>query len=259
MGFICEKYLNNQGGLTVAFMGEQNTSNYFSGDNIQAALSYFNMYVKDNQLYYRSEEELALTEAGISTLEEATQLREELNEIIGELTDEEATERPILFPNWKVGIAYTVNTRVRYGGRIFKVLQAHTSQEDWTPSRAPSLFAEILTSESGEPQEWQQPGSTNPYLTGDKVIYQGQVYESLIDNNVWSPSDYPDGWRLVEDEPEQELTPEEPIIPEWQQPDAGSAYMIGDKVMYNGSVYESTINNNVWSPEAYPAGWTLIE
>jgi hypothetical protein len=73
------------------------------------------MYLKNNQIYIRTEEELALTEAGISTVTEAEQLRQELNEIIAEMTDEEAIERPILFPNWKTGKQYTINERVRYG------------------------------------------------------------------------------------------------------------------------------------------------
>lgn len=257
MGFIKEKYSNNQGGLTVVFMGDQNTEDYFAGNNIQDALNYFNMYLKDNQIYIRTDEELALTEAGISSIEEAEQLRQELNEIIGEMTDEEAVERPILFPNWKSGKEYTTNERVRYGGRIFKVLQNHTSQEDWTPSRAPSLFAEILTSETGEPQEWQQPSSTNPYLTGDKVIYNGQIYESLIDNNTWSPTDYPQGWKLISEQNQEEQIPEEPTISEWQQPDSTNPYQTGDKVTYNGQVYESIVDNNVWAPNVY--GWSLIE
>ena len=253
MGFIKEKYSNNLGGLTISFLGSENNENYFAGDSIQAAINYFNMYLKDNQLYIHTDEELALSEAGINTVEEAEQLRQELNKISSSLTDEEALERPILFANWRVGINYNVGARVRYGGRLFKVLQAHTSQEDWTPSRAPSLFAEMLTSEDGEPQEWQQPSSTNPYLTGDKVIFNGDIYESLIDYNVWSPIGNPDSWHLIEDEEDT------PAIPEWQQPDAGNPYMIGDRVLFNGHTYESAIDNNVWSPEAYPAGWTLIE
>lgn len=175
------------------------------------------------------------------------------------MTDEEAVERAILFSNWVPDKVYSVGERVRYGGRIFKVLQAHTSQDDWTPSRAPSLFAEVLTSEDGEPQEWVQPSSTNPYLTGDKVIYNGLVYESLIDNNVWAPDAYPEGWRLIsepEPEPEPNVEPEEETIPEWTQPDSTNPYQTGDKVMYNGSIYESTVDNNVWAPDVY--GWSLI-
>lgn len=259
MGFICEKYLDNRGGLIVSFKGNENSNTYFAGNNVQEALNYFNMYIKNGEIYIKTEEELALSEAGISTVTEAEQLRQELNEIISEMTDEEAIERPILFPNWKSGKEYTVNERIRYGGRIFKVLQNHTSQENWTPSRAPSLFAEILTSETGEPQEWQQPSSTNPYLTGDKVIYEGLIYESLIDNNVWRPNVYPQGWKLISEPEQDEQDSEEQTIPEWQQPDATNAYHIGDKVSYNGLIYESLIDNNVWSPESYPQGWKLID
>lgn len=253
MGFIIEKYLDNRAGLIVSFQNSNNTGNYFNGNNVEDALNYFNMYVKDNMLYVHTDEEIMTETAGIASIEEATQLREELNEISAALTDEEAIERPILFPKWKEGITYTVGARIRYGGRIFKVLQAHTSTAEWTPSRAPSLFAEILTSEDGEPQEWQQPTSTNAYLTGDKVIYDGKVYESLIDFNVWRPDQYPQGWQLVE-----EPAPE-PIIAEWQQPDSTNPYMTGDKVLFNGQTYESVIDNNIWSPETYPAGWSLIE
>lgn len=259
MGFIKEQYSNNYGGLIVSFQGDVSNDNYYAGDSIQAAMQYFNMYVKNNQLFVRSEEELALNEAGINSMAEAEQLRQELNEIISNMTDEEAIERPILFANWKPGISYTVGTRIRYGGRIFKVIQAHTSLEEWTPSRAPSLFAEILTSEDGEPQEWQQPSSTNPYLTGDKVIYEGKVYESLIDNNVWNPIDYPNGWREIIEEPETPETPEEPEnIPEWTQPNSTNPYMTGDKVYFEGSKYQSLIDNNIWSPVTYPQGWQLI-
>ena len=131
----------------------------------------------------------------------------------------------------------------------------------------------------GSVPEWKQPDSTNAYMTGDKVKFEGQVYESLIDNNVWSPSANPSGWQLVEEEveepetpvepeipvepePETPVEPEEPeveTVPEWVQPTAANPYKKGDRVMFEGKVYESTIDGNVWSPSAYPAGWQLIE
>lgn len=82
-------------------------------------------------------------------------------------------------------------------GTLYKALQGHTSQEDWTPDVAVSLFAEILPGQDGtEIGEWRQPDSTNPYMMGDKVTYNGKIYESTIDNNVWSPDVY--GWQDVE-------------------------------------------------------------
>ena len=72
---------------------------------------------------------------------------------------------------------YVKDDKVLYEGVLYKVLQNHTSQEGWTPTSAPSLFAKVLTSE-GEILDWEQPSSTNPYMKGDKVRYNGKIYES---------------------------------------------------------------------------------
>lgn len=114
------------------------------------------------------------------------------------ISDEVAEKVPDMFPTWDGNSkAYKKDDRVTYNGTLYKVLQDHTSQSTWTPEGAPSFFAKVLTSTTGEPQEWEQPDSTNPYMKGDKVIYNGKTYESLIDNNVWSPDAYPAGWQEV--------------------------------------------------------------
>ena len=112
-------------------------------------------------------------------------------------TDEQAIEVPVLYPAWIEGIGYEVGERVVYNEVLYKVLTAHTSQADWTPDVAVSLFAKVLTSTDGTILEWVQPDSTNPYMTGDKVRYNGKVYSSTIDNNTWSPEAYPAGWKEV--------------------------------------------------------------
>lgn len=114
------------------------------------------------------------------------------------LDDTDSLEAPQLFPVWKVNTVYEVGSKVRYNDILYKVLQNHTSQETWTPDAAPSLFAKVLIPDENVIPEWEQPDSTNAYMTGDKVSYNGSVYESLIDNNVWSPESYPAGWKLVE-------------------------------------------------------------
>ena len=124
------------------------------------------------------------------------------NGLLPNLSDEQALQVPLMFPKWQAGKAYVVGDRVLYLGVLYKVLQAHTSQEGWEPDIAPSLFAKnlIVKDEEGEQvdiPEWVQPDSTNPYMIGDKVIFGGKVYQSVIDNNVWSPSDYPQGWKEV--------------------------------------------------------------
>ena len=103
------------------------------------------------------------------------------------------------YPAFEVGKDYAVGELVMHDGVLFTVLQAHTSQEGWNPVEAPSLFAEVLSSKiTGDIPEWVQPESTNGYMIGDRVIYKGVIYESVIDNNVWSPEAYPAGWSVVE-------------------------------------------------------------
>ena len=75
-----------------------------------------------------------------------------------------------------------------------RFLQDHTSQSDWTPDVAHSLFAEVLIPDSEVIPEWVQPDSTNPYQTGDKVTHNGSTWVSTIDNNVWEPGVY--GWDI---------------------------------------------------------------
>lgn len=115
--------------------------------------------------------------------------------------NETAYQVPELFPSFdSSGHSYKAGDRVCYDGQLYKVLQAHTSQASWTPGAAPSLFARVLvkTDANGEQttiSDWTQPDSTNAYKTGDKVKYNGKTYVSTIDNNVWSPSAYPAGWK----------------------------------------------------------------
>lgn len=99
---------------------------------------------------------------------------------------------------WEVGVAYEVGRYLQYKSVLYKVLQPHTSQETWTPDVTASLYAKVLIDPTGETiPEWEQPDSTNAYMTGDKVRFEGVVYESTIDNNIWSPTAYPAGWKVV--------------------------------------------------------------
>lgn len=101
---------------------------------------------------------------------------------------------------WSVGIAYEVGRYLLYKNILYKVLQAHTSQESWTPDVTQSLYAKVLIDPTGETiLDWEQPNSTNPYMKGDKVRFEGKIYESVIDNNVWSPTAYPAGWKIIEE------------------------------------------------------------
>lgn len=133
--------------------------------------------------------------------DKAKRLRATIEILAENLDDEAAIDAVELFQNWAVGAEYEKDERVRYNGVLYKVLQSHTSQEDWTPDTASSLFARVLIPDPEVIPVWEQPDSTNPYMKGNKVHYptaDDDIYESVIDNNVWSPVDYPDGWKIVE-------------------------------------------------------------
>ena len=108
------------------------------------------------------------------------------------VTDEQALAVPVLYPTWRSGVNYAAGIRVLYNGTLYKVLTAHTSQDDWTPDAAPSLFAKVLIPDETVIFEWEQPDSTNTYSAGDKVTHNGKTWISDIDNNVWEPGVY--GW-----------------------------------------------------------------
>lgn len=103
------------------------------------------------------------------------------------LPDEKALKFKTMYPHWKANIDVKVGQRYQYEGVLYKVLQDHTTQETWTPTDAPSLFAKVLIPDDTEIYPWEQPDSTNPYMKGDKVTHIEKTWESLVDNNVWEP------------------------------------------------------------------------
>jgi hypothetical protein len=109
-----------------------------------------------------------------------------------EATDEQAERAAVLYPEWQPGQNYVVNERILFQDVLYKVLQNHTSQETWEPAVAPSLFAKVLIVDPTVITPWEQPDSTNPYMTGDKVSHNGKNWVSNCDNNVWEPGVY--GW-----------------------------------------------------------------
>ena len=144
--------------------------------------------------------EMAVT-AMMSTLSggDITRAKTAYAEKLNAIEDKVAVYMPEVFPAWSsASVEYTKGQRVLYNNVLYKVLTDHTSQESWTPETAPSLFVKVIDSISGEIPEWQQPSADNAYMKGDRVKFEGKIYESLLDNNVWSPSAYPAGWKEVE-------------------------------------------------------------
>lgn len=138
----------------------------------------------------------------MTVLEQAQAIREAMDVAGAALDDEKALECVRLYRPWEVGKAYAVGEFLTYGTnsvgdpQLYKVVQAHTSQADWTPDTAVSLFTAIGLDDDGYPV-WSQPtGAHDAYNTGDIVNYNGTLYESLIDGNVYAPDAYPAGWAV---------------------------------------------------------------
>ena len=168
----------------------------------------------------------------------------------GDIDEVTASEHTDLFLPWATSTSYAIGDLRSYEGILYKCLQAHTSQDDWTPDVAVSLFACLLIDEEGGTiQEWTQPDSTNGYVTGDIVSHNGKFYKSMVDNNVWEPGTTGAPWKECDENGNN-------VVSEYV---AGTVYAAGDQVMYNGSIYTSLIDNNSWSPDGYPAGWQLVE
>lgn len=130
-----------------------------------------------------------------SFTEKALELRAKIERAATFIDDTDAVEMIELFPSWEIK-DYLVGDRIRFNDNLYKCLVAHTAQESWNPEDAPSLWAKVLAGQEGtEIGEWVQPDSTNPYMTGDKVLHNGKTWESAIDNNVWEPGVY--GWNEI--------------------------------------------------------------
>ena len=125
----------------------------------------------------------------------ARQLRAMIEKASLSLTDEDALQAVELYPAWQVGTAYTVDERIRYNSTLYRCVQAHTSQADWTPDATPALWTAVSLDEW---PEWVQPtGAQDAYAKGDKVSHNGKHWISEVDGNVWEPGIYVNLWSEV--------------------------------------------------------------
>lgn len=103
-----------------------------------------------------------------------------------------AGEHAELFSPWAYPVAYTAGQIRERSGKLYKCLQAHTSQAGWKPEDSPSLWVGI-SDPAEEWPEWSQPvGSTDAYAKGAKVSHNGKHWTSDVDANTWEPGVY--GW-----------------------------------------------------------------
>lgn len=180
-----------------------------------------------------------------------------------EMADDEVQNFALIMPDFIAGNDYENKAVVNYNGNLYRAIQVVPASvtQTYTPDQANTYWKRVAKPNEEGIYEWSQPyGATDCYQIGDKVTYQGKTWECTVANCVWAPGVY--GWKEVgesggggSEEPE---TPTEEF-PEWVQPTGQhDAYRIGDKVTFKDKHYESVIDYNTWSPEAYPAGWKEV-
>lgn len=135
----------------------------------------------------------------INWFEKSKPVREAMDRAGTYLTDEQAAKVPVLYRMWEAGVEYAKGDRRTYNGTLYSCLQPHMALANWNPADSPSLWAKVLTSDTGEILPWEQPDSTNAYKLGDKVTHNGKTWEcTAVDangNNVWEPGVY--GWTEI--------------------------------------------------------------
>ena len=124
--------------------------------------------------------------------------------LASEISQEDYKDLLDLYPKWEVGIDVSPSDPpYEYQGSLYKVVQAHKTQADWTPDKTAALFTKVEPSKDKDGAEvvpdFKKPtGAHDAYNKGDKVLFEGKIYQSKIDANVYSPSEYPQDWELIE-------------------------------------------------------------
>lgn len=110
-------------------------------------------------------------------LEHVLKLKNMMHKAAASLTDTDAFEAVELFPAWHPDTAYTVDERIRYGEKLYRVVQGHTSQSDWTPNITPALYAEVEKPGQGDtPDDPIHYDNNMELLEGKYYEQKGVVY-----------------------------------------------------------------------------------
>ena len=113
-----------------------------------------------------------------------------LVEVRPNLSDNQALKYRAIYPVWAVGIAVAKDSRYQFNNKLYKCVQAHTTQADWAPDVTPALWVKVSLDEW---PEWIQPtGAHDAYAKDAKVTHNGKKWTSDVDANVWEPGVY--GW-----------------------------------------------------------------
>jgi len=118
---------------------------------------------------------------------------------VDELDEEELLDMIDLYDNYQVDKLYKVDDIFKYEGKLYKVIQEHTSQANWIPSELPALYRPLMPDNVVAEWDFDRDLAANPIQPGERVIWtDGKVYESIHPTpHAWSPADYPPAWQEI--------------------------------------------------------------
>ena len=129
-------------------------------------------------------------------MQKAEEIRKAINKFAENQTDETLIDNKSAFRLWSGnGLEVEAGEIYLYNDELYRVVQNHTTQNDWTPDKTPALYTKISVEEF---PQWRQPtGAQDAYKKGDKVTYDNKHWISTADNNVWQPGVY--GWDEIKE------------------------------------------------------------
>lgn len=133
----------------------------------------------------------------MNVVDRARELRKQIEANANAVSDEEALKFPELFPKWSEDATYSEGQRVRHNGELHKTSKAHSSGRDKDPKTDSERWKKVEVLDISDIPEWEQPTKKKGYKVGDRVKFDGFIYENVEKNNIMSPADNPDGWREV--------------------------------------------------------------
>jgi hypothetical protein len=200
------------------------------------------------------------------------------------LSDDEALAAPELYPKWSsfIGRSLDAGIKVFYEGDLWVTRQQiNTVLENQFPSTGTAALYKRLDETHAGTAEDPIPYDMNLEVFSGKIYKENDIlytcirdsgqplyakcsdlvgnYFKVYEEPVEEPVNNGSESTQEEDPANNENEPtQEPDIPEFVQPDSTNPYMKGDMVRWNGEVYKSLIDNNVWSPYGYPSGWQIV-
>ena len=144
---------------------------FLNGEIVELSTEEIAAYQAEQKAFEAAERTRPLTMEEVSCL----LIAQQINTL--SVDDNTALRMLEFYPEWSEGTDYTVGYKVQYGGRLWRCIQAHTSQAGWEPENTPALWTEICETHAGTlddpiPYSGNMALEAGKYYIQDYVIYR---------------------------------------------------------------------------------------